>query len=84
MKQKELIHSLDMQKCVDVIGGRFDMVLIAAQRAREIKRGSAKHIPSGNTAVVVALEEIQAGKIDKAEYLGKLPMPARDRFERTR
>jgi len=84
MKQKELTHSVDMQKCVDVMGSRFDMILVAAQRAREIKRSSAKHISSENTAVVAALEEIQAGKIDKAEYLMKLPLPQRERFERTR
>jgi DNA-directed RNA polymerase omega subunit len=84
MRQKELIHSLDMQKCVDVMGSRFDMILVAAQRAREIKRGGAKHIASENTAVVAALEEIQAGKIDKTEYLMKLPLPQRERFERTR
>lgn len=62
---------LDLEKCVTNCGGnKYEMILIAAQRGREI---AAKH--SGNKAYsspcVDALLEIQEGKIGR-EYLAKL------------
>jgi hypothetical protein len=65
--------ALDTEKCVDMAGGnRFDLVLIAATRAREIKRGNREsdkreHVHSNITALL----EIQEGKIGR-EYLKKV------------
>lgn len=70
---------VDIERCVEQVGGRFDLVLIAAQRAREIKRGGTKMVPSNNTAVVSALQEVQAGLVG-VEYLSKIPR--REKFER--
>jgi DNA-directed RNA polymerase omega subunit len=65
--------SIDTEKCVEQVGGnRFDLVLIAAARAREISR---QHRHNENkrqvNAPVSALLEIQEGKINK-EYLKKI------------
>ena len=76
MKSKTLSRgpNIDTEKCVESVGGnRFDLVLIATERAREIKRQNKdsdkiEHVHS----TVTALEEIQAGKIDPQEYLDKL------------
>jgi len=65
--------NVDTEKCVENAGGnRFDLVLIAAARAREIKRqhresDKREHVHSALTA----LEEIQAGKVGK-EYLKRV------------
>lgn len=65
---------IDTEKCVENVGmGRFDLVLIAAARAREIKRqhkdsDKREHVHSN----VTALLEIQEGKIDPIEYLRKV------------
>ena len=64
---------LDTNKCVDNVGGnRFELVLIAAQRAREIARA---HKKSDNPAQiypsVTALLEIQDGKVGR-DYLMKV------------
>jgi DNA-directed RNA polymerase omega subunit len=63
---------LDTDQCVENAGNRFDLVLIAAARAREIAR---QHRHSGSTesvyASVSALLEIQEGKIGR-EYLKKV------------
>lgn len=64
---------LDTDLCVEQSGGnRFDLVLIAAARAREIAR---QHRSSGSNesvyASVSALLEIQNGKVGK-EYLKKV------------
>ena len=79
MKAPALTNSVDMEVCVDKIGGRFDLIILAAQRAREIKRGSAKLVPSPNGAIVSALQEVEAGLVGK-EYL--LKIPSREKFEK--
>lgn len=64
---------LNNDKCVENVGqNRFDLVLIAAERAREIKRHNREsenreHIFS----TVTALLEVQEGKVGR-EYLKKL------------
>jgi len=64
--------TIDTEKCVDQIGNRFNMVLIAAARAREIKRqnresDAREHVHSNITALL----EIQSGKIG-LDYLKKI------------
>lgn len=64
---------IDTDKCVELSGSdRFTMVLIAAARAREIKRKNMnserrEHI----FPTVTALLEIQEGKIGR-EYIKKI------------
>ena len=60
--------------CVTNVGeNRFDLVLIAAARAREIKR---QHLESTKREhifpIVSALLEIQDGKIDPLTYIKKV------------
>jgi len=65
--------AIDTEKCVENAGGnRFDLVLIAAARAREIKRHNREsdkreHVHSN----ITALEDIQSGKVGK-EYLKRI------------
>ena len=64
---------IDVQKCVKNVGGnRFELVLIAAERAREL---SKQHIRKEAThqvnAPVTALLEIQSGSVGR-EYLSKI------------
>jgi DNA-directed RNA polymerase subunit omega len=59
------------ERAVAAVGNRFDLVLIATQRARELKNGSRPLISSKNGAVVTALKEIEEGKVGR-EYLLKL------------
>jgi DNA-directed RNA polymerase omega subunit len=64
---------IDMDKCVANVGGnRFNLVLIAAERTREIKRQNKdsdkrEHVYSS----ITALSDIQDGKISEA-YLKKI------------
>lgn len=52
------------------IGNKYDMVLIAAARARELRRGDAPKLPTKNKPIVTAIREIELGLIGK-EYLRK-------------
>ena len=71
MLVKTLTNNIDYQKCADAIGNRFDMVLVAALRARELKKGYAKNISTPNGNIVTALQEIQAGHVGP-EYLKRI------------
>ena len=63
---------IDTNECVEKIGNRFDLILVATARAREIKRLNKNSNRFEHThAPVTALLEIQEGKIDK-EYLKKV------------
>lgn len=63
---------LDIDACAENVGGRFNLVIIGAARARELIR---EHKKSEDTTyirpLVTALAEIQSGEIGK-EYLAKV------------
>jgi DNA-directed RNA polymerase omega subunit len=63
---------LDNDKIVEQIGNRFTMVVIAAQRARELAR-QHRHKDDGIhfNAPIAALLEIQGGEVG-LEYIRKI------------
>jgi DNA-directed RNA polymerase omega subunit len=64
-------HVLDTNQCVENAGGnRFNLVLIASKRVRELSRGYKKLTATDNSHAVTALREIEAGLIGP-EYLKK-------------
>lgn len=60
-----------VEDCLKVINNRFDLVLIAAKRARQLMRGSAdSKVPWDNDkSTVVALREIASGYKDFTEVV---------------
>ena len=60
------------QKAAIAAGGLFDLVLVASQRAREIKRGSPTKAEPGHGPVVSALKEIEDGQHTVEDYLKSL------------
>lgn len=52
------------------VGGKYDLVLIAARRARELNRGWRPLVKCNNSIPVTALREIEAGLIGR-DYLLK-------------
>jgi DNA-directed RNA polymerase subunit omega len=58
-------HNVDTDKCVENIGNRFDLVLAASIRVRELTRGSRKLVDSNSGNVITALKEIEEGKINR-------------------
>jgi DNA-directed RNA polymerase subunit omega len=59
------------QKAAEAIGNRYDLVLIASQRARELKRGAMPKVASKNASIVTALREIEEGHIG-IDYLKRI------------
>jgi len=55
---------LTVEDCLDKIGNRYDLVLLASKRARQIGMGSEPLVSEeGDKPTVVALREIAAGLI---------------------
>jgi DNA-directed RNA polymerase subunit omega len=51
--------------CERVIPNRFELVLLAAERAREHARGATPLVPAGREApTVIALREVAAGQVE--------------------
>jgi DNA-directed RNA polymerase subunit K/omega len=61
---------IDTERCVEHAGGRYDLVIAAAQRLREMKR-RARETNTYVTAID-ALLEAQAGQINIIDYLAKV------------
>ena len=65
---------LTSELAVEQIGNRFDLVLVASQRARELKNGSMPRVTDpGKTFISTALREIEQGKYTYKDYINKIP-----------
>lgn len=58
------------EKAVEAVGNRYDLVLIASRRARELTHGHAPHINTKDTTTVKAIREIEQGHVGR-DYLYK-------------
>jgi DNA-directed RNA polymerase omega subunit len=54
---------LTSEHAVDALGNRYDLVLVAAQRARELRRGHAPKIITSYGPMVTAILEIEEGLV---------------------
>lgn len=64
---------ISSQKAAEQIGNIFDLVLVAAQRARELKAGDRPKLSSDNGPIITALKEIEEGKYTKKDWLETIP-----------
>lgn len=59
------------EDAVNMVGNRFDLVLIASHRVRELKRGHRSTLVTKAGPIVTALQEIEAGLVGR-DYLKRL------------
>jgi DNA-directed RNA polymerase omega subunit len=59
------------EAAVLAVGNRYDLILIASARARELKRGHAAKVTNAGGVTATVLMEIEQGKIGR-EYLKKI------------
>ncbi len=52
-----------VEDCLEKIPNRFELVLAAARRAKQLLKGDRPLIESDNKEVVTALREIAAGRV---------------------
>ena len=64
---------ITVEDCIEKVPNRFELVLIATKRARQIWRGAAPMVDEDNDkSTVVALREVAAGHVD-ASILDEVP-----------
>lgn len=77
-----------IEDCLGQVDNRFDLVLVASLRARELADGAEPYVSrQDDKPTVLALREIAAGKIDKSRLLARqreqsvmLPLSAQSGF----
>jgi len=62
--------TINTEQCVENIGNRFDLVLVASQRLRELKKIAKDKGTMAST--VDALLDIQNGLVNTQDYLRKV------------
>jgi DNA-directed RNA polymerase subunit omega len=58
---------ITVEDCLEVIPNRFELVLGAARRAKQLLKGARPLVESDNKEVVTSLREIAAGKVSVVE-----------------
>ena len=64
---------ITVEDCLKTIPYRFELVLAATYRARQLVQGHSPRVESKDKATVVALREVAAGVTDR-DMLTKVPL----------
>lgn len=75
---------ITVEDCLDVVNNRFELVVMASKRARQLAKGADATIDNSehdDKPTVLALREIAAGKIDDA-LIEQVEKAERERRER--
>ena len=75
---------LTVEDCLEVVDNRFELVMMAAKRARQLANGVDPQIDnseSNDKPTVLALREIAASAIDQ-DYIDAVDKSERERKER--
>jgi DNA-directed RNA polymerase omega subunit len=72
MRDIDRTAGLTSQAAAEAIGNRYNLVLVAAQRMRELARGAPRRVESRYGDGVTTLLEIEQGKVG-IDYLLKAP-----------
>ena len=60
---------ITVEDCLAKEGNRFALIMLAAERARQLAHGARAHVASHNKIAVVALREIAAGRVRFREHV---------------
>ena len=58
---------ITVEDCLQKVNNRFELVMLASKRARQLFKGAKPLIDSENREVVVSLREIADGKVRKTD-----------------
>lgn len=73
---------ITVEDCLEVVDNRFELVLMATKRARQVAKGAQPLIETSNDKpTVVALREIAERKVDQA-LIAEIDRQERERAER--
>jgi len=60
---------ITVEDCLERVPNRFELVLLAARRAKQLLKGARPLVESDNKEIVSALREIAADKV-RLQYAG--------------
>jgi DNA-directed RNA polymerase subunit omega len=63
---------ITIEDCLEKVENRFALTLIAAQRTKQLMKGSRQLVRSDNKQIVTALREIADGKVRARTDLGAI------------
>ena len=71
---------ITVEDCLRKVGSRFELVILAARRAKMIMKGAKPLVEADNRSIVNALREVAAGKVkfEHPENKGKGSDPSDD------
>ena len=55
---------ITVEDCLHRVPNRFELVLLAAKRAKQLLKGARPLVEAENKEVVTALREVAAGKVE--------------------
>ena len=55
-----------VEDCLQETSSRFELVMLAVKRTRQLLKGAKPLVGSDNREIVIALREIAAGKVRRA------------------
>lgn len=73
-----LMARITVEDCLEKISSRFELVILASKRAKQLFKGAKPLLETGNLEIVTALREIAAGKVRCAgsgAEVGSRPVP---------
>ena len=62
---KTTVKPIDVERCVRQVENKFDLILIAAVRTRELNHGRAPLVDRRHKSTVTALAEIEQGLVGR-------------------
>ena len=74
---------LTSETASQAIGSKYDLVLVAARRIRELRNGYAPLIQSRDSDISITMDEIEQGLVGR-DYLLKNPNLETEKKRRTR
>ena len=73
---------ITVEDCLDVVDNRFELVLMATKRARQVAKGAQANVVGDNDKpTVIALREIAERKVDQ-NLIAEIDRQERERAER--
>lgn len=72
---------ISSEQAVNQVGNRYDLILIASQRVRELRRGHQPKVDTKHGPVLTALTEIEEGKVGR-DHLKRIGNNRKDDFHK--
>jgi DNA-directed RNA polymerase omega subunit len=82
-RTQDMSDRLTSEMAARAVGGRYDLVLIASRRVRELRNGHAPFVPAQKNEMSTALMEVEKGHVGR-EYLLKAPDLAMEKKRKPR